>query len=187
VLPPLRRERYSVLTVRRLFGTLPLAALVAVLAHVVTFGTAHAPGGAFASALLAALALALGLPLVATFLGLDCAARTDASSWIRNACTAAGNGIAAVLVFGAIEFAEGHTALPLAALLAVLPLAALTLAGLRLTRRIAGRAGLRARAWARVRVRRDAILFVRRVRAASLAALRTGRLAGAERAPPVLA
>lgn len=157
---PLHRERINGMPLRRLVLGVPLASLVAVLAHVAGFGYAHAPGGDHATALLSAVAAALVALLAAGFVR---AAVAGAPEPI--ATNGAGNKSAlalaarAAVAFAAIEIAEGHSILAgVRPLLALVPLAFLVAA---VTRRAAGFAR---RAGARV-----AAVYLRRLRARSMA------------------
>ena len=94
---------------RRLGLAVPLAFLVAILAHLAGFGADHAPGAAHAHGLLLGLAATLGLLALATiFAGALRLERRDKGTspqapWLPIVLAAGG-----FAAFGAIELVEGH-------------------------------------------------------------------------------
>jgi hypothetical protein len=124
----------------------PLAVSVAVLAHLVAFGSLHAPGGSHAPALLGILGVTLALGLVGTFAGGFFAVAperiaTEARFRYGPLLLAAGGAAA----YGLIELSEGHLALSafLTAALSSLPLAYFIAFAARYARRAARNAGVR--------------------------------------------
>lgn len=117
------------MTLRVSWAGLPLAVLVAVLAHVAGFGSSHAPGNGHATGLLVALGLALALLVASVFLLAAAGGSGAARSVARPGSPANVLGLATLgaAVLLAIEIAEGHAALAgsLPALAALLPIAAL--------------------------------------------------------------
>ena len=105
----------------------PLAVLVAVLAHVAGFGTEHVAGGAYAGTLLTTLGAALGAAFAAGFLDAAIRPGIRIATWSRDrylAHTLLGGGL---LAYTAIEVLEGHANLggSLRASLALVPSAAI--------------------------------------------------------------
>jgi hypothetical protein len=139
------------MSLRRVLWASPLAVSVAILAHLVTFGFAHAPGGSHATALLGVLAMSLVFGLARAFAGGLFGTAPRGSAVERSTRFAplllAGAGAAA---FAFIEFSEGHLALPalLVAALAAVPLAALVRSTSRSADRAARRAGAHCAAFA---------------------------------------
>jgi hypothetical protein len=124
----------------------PLAVLVAVLAHLVAFGSQHVPGGSHAPALLGILGATLALGLVGAFAaGLFARPRppiaTDRSRRYAPLLLAA----AGAAAYGLMELSEGHLALSafLTAVLASLPLAYFVASAAHVARRAARQAGAR--------------------------------------------
>ncbi len=126
----------EVMLLRRLGTSVPLAVLVAVLAHVAGFGRDHAPGAAHAIDLLAALGVALatlaGAVLIRAFTttvrdGRPVARAVHSRSLGWYATRVGGLVALAAIAFLAIEAFEGNIAIDgsLRAIAALLPLAIL--------------------------------------------------------------
>lgn len=111
---------------RRLWAVIPLAVLVAELAHVAGFGQAHLPGGDHAGSLFVWLAVALVALALAALVRALVATPSRPRTPIGEARTSVGLLASFALVaFAAIEIAEGHGVFGggLRPLLAILPLA----------------------------------------------------------------
>ena len=144
------------MTLRRLPATLPLALLVAILAHALRFGGDHHLGGENGSELLWATLAALGGLAVAAVLssalgGADRGRKTAAVSRLLDALPGAGRfgsmacslALSGAAAFGALEWTEGHDPLGGPWLAPALALVAFAVAGLvRLAVGSLARAGL---------------------------------------------
>ncbi len=133
------------MTLRRLGLAVPLAVLVAVLAHVVGFGAEHAPGAAHAAGLLTTLGVALGLAaLVTLFAAALRADRRDGASPQQDRWLPLFLALGGAVAYGAIELAEGHTPLGggAGALVSLVPAAALVSGLARLASRMLRLSGM---------------------------------------------
>jgi hypothetical protein len=175
------------MTLRRAFWALPLAVSVAVLAHLVVFGTSHAPGAAHAPELLGTLGVLLGLGVFSAFLGGAVGrGRTSIATGPQLRYGSPLLAMASAGTFALIEISEGHLALGpfLAALVACLPLAFAALGFARATHRVAYAAGVCVAGLAsRRQPARPAIVLTRRAPSRTFApAVARGSRRG--RAPP---
>jgi hypothetical protein len=184
------------MSLRRAFWALSLSVSVAILAHLVVFGTSHAPGATHAPELLGTLGALLGLSVFGAFLGGALGLGRTGAAYPPMPPTIATKlqlrygapllAVAAAGTFALIEISEGHLALGpwFAALVACLPLAFAALAVARATHRAAHAAGVRvAGLIGRLRPARPAIILSRRTRSRTFATA-VARGARRGRAPP---
>jgi hypothetical protein len=133
------------MTLRRTLWALPLTVSVAVLAHVVAFGFAHAPGAGHSTALFGALGVLLGIALLGTFAnGLLGGSPGPIATERRYGYAPLLLAAAGLATFGLIELSEGHFGFTplLQAALAAIPLAYVLAAAARSTRRAIHEAGV---------------------------------------------
>ncbi|GAC1548378.1 MAG: hypothetical protein NVS3B16_21250 [Vulcanimicrobiaceae bacterium] len=133
------------MALRRLLVAVPLAVLVAVLAHVAGFGFAHAPGGDHASALFELLAGSLAALLAgAVYRGSVASTPTPIATKHAGRKGAVALAVLAAGALAAIELAEGHSlfgSAGLLPLLALIPLAVAVRSAARCASGLAARAG----------------------------------------------
>lgn len=174
---------------RWLWVGFPLAVLVAVLAHVTAFGSDHAAGGAYATALSGILAGALTLRLGVAFARSARSVRGTFATRYDLGKSALLLAIFAALAFAGIELSEGHAIFGagLVPLVALLPIAFLVLVVARRVDRFAARVGSLAAVYLRRPTRRVVAAFVRRSRSRAGAAAVHDRRVARGRAPPLAA
>jgi hypothetical protein len=164
-----------------------LAVSVAVLAHLVVFGTSHAPGAAHAPELLGTLGALLGLGVFGAFLGGALGLRrTPIATRSQLRYEPLLLALASAGTFALIEISEGHLALGpcFKALLVCLPLAFAALAVARATHRAVRAAGVRFAALTRPRRPRRAAIVLSRRRPPRTFATAVARGSRRGRAPP---
>lgn len=171
---------------RWLWAGVPLAVLVAVLTHVVAFGTGHAAGGTYAFALLGLLAAALALRFGAGFLSAAVARRSAFATEHELGKSALALASVASLIFAGLEIAEGHDTLAAGVLpaLALLPIALGVLVLARQLDRVASRAGSLAATYLRRARIHLVATFARRTRSRVAALAIQARRIARGRAPP---
>lgn len=175
---------------RGLLAGIPLAVLVAVLAHAAAFGFDHAPGAGSATGLIVTLAAGLALLLLSVFFGAAVGFDTGSlAAYNRRGFSVLGLAALAAGAFVAIELSEGHIGGGgiLRALIAVLPLAAAVAYLGRRAQRALARAGGSFAEFARCIARGGIAGFVRCI-ANRIAGRRPASLrARSGRAPPSFA
>lgn len=173
---------------KRLWVGLPLAVLVALIAHLAGFGSTHLPGNDHASVLFGAVGLTLAAFLAAAFLRpLRSAARLSLATARPNGKAVLALAGVAALAFAAIELAEGRgvfssTVLPL---LALVPIAVIVGSLARRAESLAERAGARVAVYfRRSQDRFSHLVLGTRARAATHPTSVVVRRATRGRAPP---
>lgn len=170
---------------RRLWAGLPLAVLVALLAHVAGFGFAHVPGGGHVASLLVTLAVALAALALAAFARAVFTRRSIATTTdVRK--SAAWLAFLGAVAFAAIELAEGHGIFDagLRPLLTTLPLALVVALFARGADRALARVAARIATYLRRERARTGSDYLGRTRARIATVAHDVRRATCGRAPP---